>query len=130
MRPDVLARYGRRLLASERWLQRETKYAGVADEALAAVLAELERGLDGGCEARPASRGDRRRGGGRRRSRRLAARGRFVADVREEYFSVLAHLLDSRYYRTHDDPGRPAPAGKFSAKRRGYVVSMGQDLAP
>ena len=57
---------------------------------------------------------------------RLAAR--FVADVREEYFSVLGHLLDSRYYRTHDDPGRPAPTGKFSAKRRGYVVSMGQDL--
>ena len=57
---------------------------------------------------------------------RLAAR--FVADVREEYFSVLGHLLDSRYYRTHDDPGRPAPPGKYSAKRRGYVVSMGQDL--
>ena len=53
----------------------------------------------------------------------------FVADVREEYFSVLAHLLDSRYYRTHDDPGRPAPPGKYSDKRRGYMVSMGQDLA-
>ncbi len=38
---------------------------------------------------------------------------------------MLGHLLDSRYYRTHDDPGRPAPAGKFSAKRRGYVVSHG-----
>ena len=55
---------------------------------------------------------------------RLAA---FVDDVREEYFTVLAHLIDSRYYRTHGEPG--APAGKYSAKRRGYVVSMGQDLA-
>jgi hypothetical protein len=41
---------------------------------------------------------------------------------------VLGHLLDSRYYRTHDDPGHASPAGKYSAKRRGYVVSMGQDL--
>ena len=111
VRPDVLARYGRTLLAGGRWLQRETKYAGVTDEALEAVLAELE---DGGA-ARMAARG----GSGAARAAasddaRLAAR--FVADVREEYFSVLGHLLDSRYYRTHDDPGRPAPAGKYSAK--------------
>jgi len=105
--PEVLARYGRRLLAGGRWLQRETRYAGVTGEALAAVLTDVEAG-------------------GGQRDPVLAAR--FVADVREEYFSVLAHLLDSRYYRTHDDPGRPAPAGKYSAKRRGYVVSMGQDL--
>ena len=119
VRPDVLARYGRRLLASARWLQRETKYAGVVDEALAAALAELEEGCEPGGEA------------GREPGREPcdpALAARFVADVREEYFSVLAHLLDSRYYRTHDDPGRPAPAGKYSAKRRGYVVSMGQDL--
>ncbi len=57
------------------------------------------------------------------RAERLSA---FVDDVREEYFTVLAHLIDSRYYRTHGQPG--APAGKYSAKRRGYVVSMGQDL--
>ncbi len=57
-----------------------------------------------------------------------AALAAFVADVREEYFTVLAHLIDSRYYRTHGEPGRAAP-GKYSAKRRGYVVSMGQDLA-
>src|SRR5439155_1084825 len=62
---------------------------------------------------------------------RLAA---FVADVREEYFTALAHILDSRYYRTHA-PGpmtvaasRPVPSGKYASKRRGYVVSIGQDL--
>ena len=36
---------------------------------------------------------------------------RFLQDVREEYFTVLAHLLDSRYYRTHGEPAadeRPA----------------------
>jgi glutamate synthase domain-containing protein 3 len=49
-----------------------------------------------------------------------------AADVREEYFSALAHLLDSRYYRTHRPPG--APAGKYADKRRGFVVSMGEDL--
>src|SRR5439155_5871964 len=50
----------------------------------------------------------------------------FVVDVREEYFTALAHLLDSRYYRTHSAPG--SPAGKYAAKRRGYVVSIGEDL--
>src|SRR5207247_6238057 len=49
-----------------------------------------------------------------------------VADVREEYFTALAHLLDSRYYRTSAPTG--APAGKYAAKRRGFVVSMGEDL--
>ena len=111
VRPDVLARYGRRLLAGDRWLQRQTKYGGVPDTQLEAALTALE--------ATPAGRAAP--------DARLAAG--FVADVREEYFSVLAHLLDSRYYRTHDDPGHPAPAGKYAAKRRGYVVSMGQDLA-
>jgi len=50
----------------------------------------------------------------------------FVIDVREEYFTALAHLLDSRFYRTHDTAG--APAGKYASKRRGYLVSMGEDL--
>src|SRR5438477_5645349 len=52
----------------------------------------------------------------------------------EEYFSSLAHLLDSRYYRTHG-PATPtgevreaADGRKYAAKRRGYVVSMGEDL--
>src|SRR5262249_3070470 len=52
----------------------------------------------------------------------------FAADVREEYFSALAHVLDSRYYRTHAPAGRMAPAGKYALKRRGFVVSMGEDL--
>ncbi|HEY6867550.1 MAG TPA: glutamate synthase-related protein, partial [Candidatus Eisenbacteria bacterium] len=56
-----------------------------------------------------------------------ARREDLLADVREEYFTVLAHLIDSRYYRTHGAPG--APAGKYAAKRRGYLVSMGEDLA-
>ena len=42
VRPDVLARYGRTLLAGGHWLQRETKYAGVTDETLRSVLAGLE----------------------------------------------------------------------------------------
>src|SRR4029077_10409194 len=74
-------------------------------------------------------------------------------DVKEEYFSALAHLLDSRYYRTHGaihEAGEPDAASnasgaergasrpasergatsafKYAAKRRGYVVSMGEDL--
>src|SRR5207249_4212824 len=52
-----------------------------------------------------------------------------VADVREEYFTALAHLLDSRYYRTHGPAGgATAPPGKYATKRRGFVVSMGEDL--
>ncbi len=39
---------------------------------------------------------------------------------------MLGHIVDSRFYRTHAEPG--APEGKYSPKRRGYVVSMGQDL--
>ena len=89
LEPEVLARYGRALLASPHWLQRRTKYSGVAD-------AELPRRAD------------------------------FLADVREEYFTALAHLIDSRFYRTHGAPG--APDGKYAAKRRGYLVSMGEDL--
>jgi glutamate synthase domain-containing protein 2 len=99
--PEVLKRYGRALLASPHWLQRHTKYGDLAD-------AELLAALDGGPKA-PAAR--------------PAA---FVADVREEYFSALAHVLDSRFYRTHVKPG--SPAGKYAAKRRGYLVSMGEDL--
>jgi len=114
LEPDVLARYGRRLLAGERWLQRRTKYGELTDAQLAAALDAVEAG-----QATPAGRG-----GG---PASQAARAAFVDDVREEYFTVLAHLIDSRYYRTHGEPG--APAGKFSAKRRGYVVSLGQDLA-
>ncbi len=56
----------------------------------------------------------------------IAGRDDFAADVREEYFTALAHLLDSRYYRTHGATG--APAGKYAAKRRGFLVSMGEDL--
>ena len=56
----------------------------------------------------------------------IAGREDFAADVREEYFTALAHLLDSRFYRTHGAAG--APAGKYAAKRRGFLVSMGEDL--
>ena len=57
VRPDVLARYGRTLLAGGHWLQRETKYSGVADEMLEAALAELEDGgLDGADGAAPRRR--------------------------------------------------------------------------
>jgi glutamate synthase domain-containing protein 3 len=111
--PEVLERYGTTLLASPHWLQRQTKYGDLPEAALRRALVEPP--------------GDPR----------LA---RFVADVREEYFSALAHLLDSRYYRTHGsthDAARseaePRERGasngpKYAAKRRGYVVSMGEDL--
>ena len=114
VRPEVLARYGRRLLAGEHWLQRQTKYAGVADAALEAALAELEpapaggRGVDREAgDGAPTISCEGRQADGPVADVRVAAA--FLADVREEYFSVLAHLLDSRYYRTHDDPGRPTP---------------------
>jgi glutamate synthase domain-containing protein 3/ferredoxin len=107
----VVARYGRRLLTSENWLQRRTKYGDLSEAELAAALDGFEAGppsAAGACA--PVSS-------------RLAA---FLADVREEYFTVLGHVVDSRFYRTHAEPG--APEGKYSPKRRGYVVSMGQDL--
>ena len=107
--PAVLRRYGRTLLASPHWLQRSTKYSDLKDEPLSAALDDLDRALSATTDTAP-------------RDRLIA----FVDDVREEYFTALAHLLDSRYYRTH----RPehAPAEKYAAKRRGFVVSIGEDL--
>ena len=103
LQPKVFARYARRLIASENWLQLHTKYADVPVAELQAAARRPQGAAPGG---------------------RIAA---FLDDVSEEYFTVLAHVLDSRYYRTHAEPG--APRGKYSSKRRGYVVSMGQDLA-
>ena len=117
LEPAVLARYGRRLLGGERWLQRRTKYGDLSDAQLRAALDAVEAGQASPAGPAPAASA----------AAPPAALAAFVDDVREEYFTVLAHLIDSRYYRTHGAPG--APAGKFSAKRRGYVVSMGQDLA-
>ncbi|HEV8480554.1 MAG TPA: glutamate synthase-related protein [Candidatus Eisenbacteria bacterium] len=99
-RPDVLERYAHILLSSAHWLPRHTRFGDLADETLLATL-------------RGATEGDAR----------LAE---FPAAVREEYFSVLAHILDSRYYRTHGKPG--AAAGKYADKRRGFVVSVGEDM--
>ena len=116
LRPETLARYAAALLDSPRWLQRQTKYADLAEPVLLAAAGSLERAGAAaeamGLEASPAM------------MERLAA---FVADVREEYFTALAHLLDTRYYRTHAPAG--AAADKYAAKRRGFVVSMGEDLA-
>jgi len=113
LRPEVASRYGRRLLASEHWLQLRTKYGDLDPEVLAEAL---ERG--------PAAAA----GGDVGAFRRLEE---FVCDVREEYFSALGHLLDSRYYRTFAGTaagGKPVPEGKYAAKRRGFLVSMGEDL--
>jgi len=104
--PEVLVRYGRTLVASEHWLQRQTKYGDLADSALIAAL----EAAAGGAEPTDV---------------RLAS---FVADVREEYFTAFAHMLDSRFYRTHAPAGASPKAGKYAAKRRGFVVSMGEDL--
>ncbi|HEY2953711.1 MAG TPA: glutamate synthase-related protein [Candidatus Eisenbacteria bacterium] len=111
--PEVLRGYGGTLLSSEHWLQRRTKYGDLPDEMLEFALVNLPEPDD------PS----------------LARLAEFVADVREEYFTALAHLVDSRYYRTHPPrpeqiaAGRVAPPGKYALKRRGFVVSMGEDLA-
>ena len=112
----VMSRYGRQLLDSPHWLQRETKYGDLAPESLRAALdAPTGARLD----SDPA------------RHQRLA---QFLDDVREEYFTALGHLLDSRFYRTHlpaeaeGGERREVPKGKYAAKRRGFLVSMGEDL--
>jgi len=113
VRDEVLRRYGRALVGSGHWLQRETKYRDLSDDRLVAALDEgataAARGAEEGTAADLAQR--------------LEA---FLVDVKEEYVSALAHVLDTRFYRTHAEPG--APAGKYADKRRGYVVSMGEDL--
>ncbi|HTK31392.1 MAG TPA: glutamate synthase-related protein [Candidatus Saccharimonadaceae bacterium] len=105
LKPEVQRRYGRALIASPQWLQRRTKYEGLTDAALSAALDEAAAGRVPAGDPRLET---------------------FVADVREEYFTALAHILDSRYYRTHKPPG--APDGMYAAKRRGFVVSIGEDL--
>ncbi len=136
MKPEVLKRYGRTLLSSPHWLQRRTKYGDISDEVLGLALESIEEAIAAGVEAAVSL------AGGAALSERLVD---FLIDVREEYFSALAHLLDSRYYRIHppstlDGGGREheAPsasreheassASKYAAKRRGYVVSIGEDL--
>ena len=110
LEPGVLRRYGRALLESPHWLQGITKYRDVPEEQLCAALDRPGAALEGVADEAL-------------RERLIA----FVDDVREEYFTALAHLFDSRYYRTHAPAG--APDGKYAAKRRGFVVSMGEDLA-
>jgi glutamate synthase domain-containing protein 2 len=119
IRPEVLKRYGRALIRSPQWLQRSTKYGDIQDGVLELSLDSFEAAIAAGLETAVWL------AGGAALSERLVD---FLADVREEYFSALAHLLDSRYYRTHPQPGVTPPAGKYAAKRRGYVVSIGEDL--
>jgi glutamate synthase domain-containing protein 2 len=105
LRSDVLWRYARRLIASPAWLQRSVKYPSYGDdELLGAVERAVRRDepFDDEDEA-PLLRA-------------------FLRDVKEEYYMTLAHIIDTRYYRT----GGSGP--KFAAKRSGYVVSMGEDL--
>jgi glutamate synthase domain-containing protein 2/glutamate synthase domain-containing protein 3 len=101
---EVLGAYARRLVASPRWLQRRTLFGDRSDRDLGQAAARAEAGEP------PAA----------------AWEEEFRRAAREEYFSVLAHLLDTRYYRTHAPPG--APPGKYAARRRGHVVSIGEDL--
>ena len=125
--PAVVARYGRCLLASENWLQRRTKYGDLSDDVLAAALDDLTGGAGAPSGLRHPSRFPGSLAGASADDSHLAARvDAFLTDVREEYFTVLGHIVDSRFYRTHAEPG--APAGKYAPKRRGYLVSMGQDL--
>lgn len=115
---EVLRRYGRALIASPQWLQRRTKYGDLPDDVLRRGLEDLDAAVALGAEHMKSL------AAGASLRERLAD---CVADVREEYFTALAHLLDSRYYRTHGG-GSTTPAGKYAAKRRGFVVSMGEDL--
>ena len=119
MKPEALKRYGRTLLKSPRWLQRRTKYGDIPDGVLELSLESFEAAIAAGIETAVSL------AGGAALSERLVD---FLIDVREEYFSALVHLLDSRYYRTHAPPGATPPAGKYAAKRRGYVVSLGEDI--
>ena len=105
IRGDTLWRYGNRLLESEHWLQRRTKYGDLSDTELHAALEHAVR------RDEPLLAPDE--------DPRMLS---FVRDVKEEYFMTLAHLVDTRYYRT----GGPVP--KYADRRRGYVVSMGEDL--
>ena len=119
MKPEVLKRYGRTLLKSPHWLQRRTKYGDIPDGVLELSLDNFEAAIAAGIETAVSL------AGGAALSERLVD---FLVDVREEYFSALAHLLDSRYYRTHAPAGVTPPAGKYASKRRGYVVSLGEDI--
>jgi glutamate synthase domain-containing protein 3 len=122
----VLERYGAKLIESHHWLQRRTKYGDLTDETLRAALSDPAAGRGIGSTAGGA---DGRLGGAADPDELADRLEEFVADVREEYFTALAHLLDSRYYRTHRPAGgATAPPGKYATKRRGFVVSMGEDL--
>ena len=117
-RADVMSRYAATLLDSPHWLQRRTKYGDLKSELMLAAMA----GLD-------AARAAMATAGATADATTLERLAAFATDVREEYFTALAHLIDSRYYRTHAPAGSPPPPGKYAAKRRGFVVSMGEDLA-
>ena len=132
IQPRVLARYARRLIASPHWLQLRTKYADLPVAEIEATLARLGAGLASGGDGRadPAGAAARAGAGSAAAGPVEGRAAAFLQDVREEYFTVLAHVLDSRFYRTHGDAAAaPTAARKYAAKRRGYVVSMGEDLA-
>ena len=112
--PRCCARYGRRLLA-ERALA-AARAPSTATSATRALAGGARRASRPARPSRPADAG--------RAAPRLAA---FVADVREEYFTVLAHLARLALL-PHARRARRARPGKYAAKRRGFVVSMGEDL--
>ena len=94
---QVLARYGRRLLAGERGLQRRTKYGDLSDAQLAAALDAGEAGQATPAGPGPAvEAGQATPAGPEARPGPAPAPAAFLDDVREEYLTVLAHLIDSR----------------------------------
>jgi len=105
LRGDALWRYGQQLVESSRWVQRQIKYGDIDTATLRDALERAVR------RDEPFAAEDE--------DPRLMA---FLRDVKEEYFTALAHLLDTRYYRT----GGAAP--KYADRRRGFVVSMGEDM--
>jgi hypothetical protein len=75
MKPEVLKRYGRTLLKSPHWLQRQTKYGDIPDGVLELSLESFEEAIAAGVETAVSL------AGGAALSERLVD---FLIDVREE----------------------------------------------
>ncbi len=104
LRGDALWRYGRALLASPHWLQRRAKYGHLGDDVLLGAIERAVRREEPFLDAQEAPE--------------LLS---FLADIAEEFYTTLAHVIDTCYYRT-------GPTPPYASKRSGFVVSMGQDM--
>ena len=111
LEPEVLERYGRALVASAHWLQRRTKYGDIADDVLSVARGSRD------APARPA--GGSSRASASPSSSPTCARS---TSPRSPTCSTRATTAPTR-----PAGGRRRPAST-RRKRRGFVVSMGEDL--